>query len=157
MSERGPEAADPIRTYTMAELAQLTANLRALLTRVHGGEFSAGMPNLPLLRELHAAIFSGVRAHAGRIRHRAEGSEHLTFGPHRSVHRDQVPGELETVFNRLTTSVRSLDDNRELAEYEPSAIRTAVWVHAEVIRVHPFEDGNGRSSRALLTDLPPAG
>lgn len=27
----------------------------------------------------------------------------------------------------------------------------AVWAHAELIRIHPFEDGNGRSSRAMMS------
>ncbi|HHH12108.1 MAG TPA: Fic family protein, partial [Sorangium sp.] len=34
--------------------------------------------------------------------------------------------------------------------YELAAIRWAVWVHAEIIRIHPFEDGNGRTCRALM-------
>ena len=27
------------------------------------------------------------------------------------------------------------------------------WTHAEVIRIHPFEDGNGRSSRLMMSHI----
>ena len=30
---------------------------------------------------------------------------------------------------------------------------TAAWAHAEIIRIHPFEDGNGRSSRLVMTHV----
>jgi len=32
-----------------------------------------------------------------------------------------------------------------------NALRVAVWAHVEVVRIHPFEDGNGRTSRALMS------
>jgi Fic family protein len=43
----------------------------------------------------------------------------------------------------LTVWWRMLVDAAEL--YDLEAVRVAVWAHAEIIRVHPFEDGNGRS------------
>jgi len=47
--------------------------------------------------------------------------------------------------------VRSVEENPEAPEYERSAIQIAVWGHAKIIRIHPFEDGNGRTSRALMS------
>lgn len=141
---------DPLRSYSLEEQRQLTTNLLALVTAIARGEFGSEMPSAALLCRLHAAIFTGVRDHAGRTRRRGEGSERLVFGPFRSAHRDMVEGELAATFDRTATSLRSLDDHREDPEYERSAIHTAVWTHAEIIRIHPFEDGNGRTSRALL-------
>ena len=34
-----------------------------------------------------------------------------------------------------------------------SALYIAVWTHSEVIRIHPFEDGNGRSARLLMNAI----
>lgn len=31
-----------------------------------------------------------------------------------------------------------------------AALHHAAWIHARVIRVHPFEDGNGGTSRLIL-------
>jgi len=47
--------------------------------------------------------------------------------------------------------VRSVEENQDDPEYERKAIDIAVWSHSQVIRVHPFEDGNGRTSRALMS------
>lgn len=32
-------------------------------------------------------------------------------------------------------------------------MHVAVWAHAEVVRIHPFLDGNGRSSRLLMNAI----
>lgn len=31
-----------------------------------------------------------------------------------------------------------------------NAIELAVWTHAEFVRIHPFTDGNGRTSRMIM-------
>jgi Fic family protein len=33
---------------------------------------------------------------------------------------------------------------------EMHAIERAAWVHAEFVRIHPFTDGNGRTSRMIM-------
>ena len=33
---------------------------------------------------------------------------------------------------------------------ELNAIELAAWTHAEFVRIHPFEDGNGRTSRMIM-------
>ena len=81
------------------------------------------------------------------------GDEHLVFGPNRSVHRNEVEPQLEAVFRRLEPSIQSFIDNPTAADFEPLAIHTAAWAHAEVIRIHPFIDGNGRSSRVLMNAI----
>ena len=141
---------DPLRTYTPAEEELLTLNLRHILERVHAGEFSRRPINVELLEELHRGIFAGVRIHAGRCRGPGVGSEYLTFGPHRSEQSMKVPVLLQQIFETFSKALASLEDNLDHAEFEETAIRNSAWLHAEIIRVHPFEDGNGRTSRALM-------
>ena len=31
-----------------------------------------------------------------------------------------------------------------------NGIELAAWTHAEFVRIHPFEDGNGRTSRMIM-------
>ncbi len=31
-----------------------------------------------------------------------------------------------------------------------NAIKLAAWTHAEFVRIHPFTDGNGRTSRLIM-------
>jgi len=128
----------------------LAHNLHWLLYEIANGVYDGAHATLDLLREFHARLFDGVRNHAGRIRSRDHGSEYLTFGPNRSLHRDKVPDALEALFTEVRRQLARLLDSALDPEYERTAIYVAVWAHATAIQIHPFEDGNGRSSRALM-------
>lgn len=144
---------DPVRTYSLEEQSTLTLQLEAITRRVHAGEFRDRRLDLNLLRELHEWLFRGVRDHAGRMRSRGFGQEYLTFGPNRSVRRDHVERELVAIFLRVDVDLRALRELGDDQEYEPEALRLAAWAHAEIVRVHPFEDGNGRTSRLCAGHL----
>ncbi len=117
---------------------------------VHSGVFTPQPVDTALLRQLHRRLFDGVRDHAGKHRDRGFGAEYLSYGPNRSKHRDMVKGELATIFARLNVDLRRLNENRDAPNFDVEALRVAVQVHADVIAVHPFEDGNGRTNRLLL-------
>ena len=142
---------DYVRTYTAVESERLALQLRAVTADCHAGMLWP--VSIDGLRSMHLRLFDGVRDHAGRCRSRAFGDEYLTFGPNRSVHRDRVQVELEEVFQKLDRSVRSFLANPDAPEYERSAVHVAVWAHAEVVRIHPFLDGNGRTSRLLMNTV----
>jgi len=144
------EVPDRAPQYTPEEEQTLTGHLLALTERVDRGDFSKELITPRLLCALHGALFQGVRDHAGKIRKRGFGSERLTFGPHRSDSRDEVPEKLDKTLEEARTMVTSLLARPEDPTYEKSALHIAVWVHAKVIRIHPFEDGNGRTSRLLM-------
>lgn len=144
---------DPEREYTADEEARLTRNLHALLTGVHQGLFSSFPLNLALLEALHRNIFRDVRTHAGRTRSSEFGGERLVFGPHRSEHRDAVRTSIESLLEGFGREISRLEGAAGHDEYERRALRLALKVHADVIKVHPFEDGNGRSGRALMNVL----
>jgi Fic family protein len=141
---------DPVRTYTPEEDERLARNLRELTQRLYEGEFRNRRVDVALLQDLHRALFAGVRDHAGRIRRSDFGQEFLSFGPNRSEHRSRVVERLAETFDRLLRSIASFDASPDDPTYERSAFQTALWVHAELIRIHPFEDGNGRCSRLIM-------
>lgn len=136
--------------YTEEENARLTHNLRRVVEAVHSGELHHRPLQVDLLLNLHRALFDEVRDHAGRARGPGFGSEVLRFGPRYSVHRAKVSAELERHFHWLRAAVAALEENRDAEEYELVALQVAARAHLGVIRIHPFEDGNGRSSRLLL-------
>lgn len=87
------------------------------------------------LRGLHGMLYRDIWAWAGRLR-----SRELNLG----VAPEQIAVELRS----------SLDTIRWRWEHTSdwTARVLGIAVHAETIRVHPFVDGNGRSTR-LLADL----
>ena len=137
-------------SYTVEEQRTLTEHLLEITRQVHSGNLRSRSLDLSLLRDFHAALFDGIRGHAGRIRTRGYGQEHMGFGPNKSVHRDQVERELATVFQDVDGDLRALEES---AGYELDAMRLAVHAHAELIRIHPFHDGNGRVSRLCANHL----
>jgi len=106
-----------------------------------------------LLCFFHEQFFQGVRAHAGKHRSAEYGAEFLWFGPNKSLARAQVPDELARVFAKVQASVASFDANPTDPSYDESALRLAAWTHAEHIRIHPFEDGNGRTCRLFMNGV----
>lgn len=141
---------DPVRQYTVEEEDRLTLQLRDAAAEVHAGTFNDRLTTTTLC-ELHRRLFGGIRGHAGRMRARGDGSEYLTFGPHRSSHRDAVAGEMDAAFRKLRVDLgRFAGHDPADVDYVREAIRLAARIHAEIIRTHPFEDGNGRSSRLMM-------
>ena len=139
-----------VPAYTDDEQATLSQQLRRIVESVHSGALSLRRLDASLLCHLHRELFQGVRGHAGRMRGVGFGSETLRFGTRYAVHRREVERLMEALFHRLDRDVRALQGNQGEATYEERVLRVALRAHAEVIRIHPFEDGNGRSSRLLL-------
>lgn len=146
-----PDESDPRPQYTEEETKRLHANLLALRQQVGAGLVS-GRLSRELLCTLHAALFEGVRDHAGHHRDRGWGSERMTFGPWRSVAREEVREGLDALCRQANQSFDSFAGQEDDPAYTELAFGLATWVQAEMVRIHPFEDGNGRTSR-LLTDL----
>ena len=53
---------------------------------------------------------------------------------------------MEQVRRGLASFARSPD----VADYARHAIHLGVWAHADLIAAHPFEDGNGRTTRLFM-------
>lgn len=138
------------RTYSDQEKQTLTERLLAVTSDVHGGAYLEHKIGTKFLCNLHSRLFDDLRFHSGQCRGPSGSSEYLEFGPNRSSHRSKVTDELRQIFEEAARCIRSCDSNVDDANYERGAFYIAVWVHARVIQVHPFEDGNGRVSRLLL-------
>ena len=136
--------------YTEDEQRRLALNLAELLEQIHAGKLLDRHATLDLLCFLHRSLFNGVRDHAGQIRRPGFGSEYLWFGPNRSYRHTEVANRLLDIFAELQKAIASFDRAPDAPLYEESALTLAAWLHAEVIHVHPFEDGNGRTTRALM-------
>lgn len=143
---------DPL-DYTDDEKRALTINLLGVTREVHAGDWGARPVDTATLCDLHRRVFGGVRDHAGKPRSGNWGSNYLTFGPNRSVKRHDVQIELENAFMRAGRCIRDAQTNPEAPDYDSAAIHIAVWLHAEIVRIHPFEDGNGRSSRLVMAHV----
>ena len=72
------------------------------------------------------------------------------------VSADRVAAECASFFSAANAVLRALDRRfpaQQLGALDPDAVRaiaeTAAWMHAELIRIHPFVNGNGRLSRLV--------
>jgi len=137
--------------YTDEEQRQLTVNLVRIATDIHEGRYSSSSPlDVGLLLRLHQELFDGIRDHAGRVRAPGFGPERLTFGPNRSAHRDDVDTELGSALAGAQKLITSCEQDPSATSYTKAAFYVAVWLHARVVQIHPFIDGNGRTSRLLM-------
>ncbi|MEZ4335168.1 MAG: Fic family protein [Sandaracinaceae bacterium] len=141
-AEAPPPQPAPVRTFTADEERRLSENLFGIARDIRRGAYDQVPVRVDLLRALHGRLFDGVRSHAGRLRGPGFGQEILVFGPNQSAHRNDVAARLDDVLERASRSVRSCEDHPDDPRYEEAAFQVAVWLH--------FEDGNGRTSRALM-------
>ncbi|HEX9572703.1 MAG TPA: Fic family protein [Myxococcales bacterium] len=144
---------DPLRTFTAEEKRQLTEHLCGLTEAAHAGKYSDIAVRPEFICSLHGELFTEVRDHAGKIRARGWGQEYLTFGPNRSSHRNDVKKEIEKLCERGEIAARSIVSSKLSHDYEYEALKLALRWHADFIKIHPFEDGNGRTGRLMLAIL----
>jgi fido (protein-threonine AMPylation protein) len=78
------------------------------------------------------------------------GSEYLTFGEFRSEQRGRVAKRVDEILREYENRVLEVERGRATGGHAERALSVALRVHAEIVLVHPFQDGNGRVTRALL-------
>ena len=59
-------------------------------------------------------------------------------------------GHVPPVENDMYIQVKNFYDDLEWKKTALNPIEYAAWTHAEFVRIHPFIDGNGRTSRLLM-------
>lgn len=91
-----------------------------------------------LIKEIHAIILHGIdRENAGKYRNvpvMISGSEH-------------VPPQPYLIEPQMEVFIREFNNKVEAKEH-PVVI--SAYLHDELVKIHPFIDGNGRTSRLLM-------
>jgi Fic family protein len=148
----GPGQTDPDYAYSPQKQRRLAQNLAAIYSDIEAGTYSSHLYSIDLFCAWHQQLFEGVRDHAGSHRSPDFGPETLVFGPNSSVHRSLVPEELRThceTSNRLIREAQARAAELDI-HFVREAVKIAAYVHADLIRIHPFVDGNGRVARLVL-------
>ena len=52
--------------------------------------------------------------------------------------------------NEMYMQIKNFYEDLKIKDMELNPIELAAWTHAEFVRIHPFVDGNGRTSRLLM-------
>ncbi len=52
--------------------------------------------------------------------------------------------------NEMYMQIKNFYEDLKIEDMELNPIEFAAWTHAEFVRIHPFVDGNGRTSRLLM-------
>lgn len=90
------------------------------------------------IKEIHALVLHGIdRENAGRYRNvpvMISGSRHTPPQPY------LIEKQMEDFIIRL----------EQMTETNVHPVLTAAYLHDELVRIHPFIDGNGRTSRLLM-------
>ncbi|SDU84967.1 Fic family protein [Jiangella alkaliphila] len=128
---------------TYAELADAIApHLERLLDRIADGEFAARPFSEALAQEFHVEIIGSILPDiAGRWRR-----ESVRVGMH-------VPPEHFLVPMRMRQYADNVRTRLEFATSLDLQIELLAYAEGEFLHVHPFTDFNGRTIRALLSEL----
>ncbi len=141
---------DPIRNFSTKEEEILTRNLLKLTQAINNPIVLSFEYNSKFVCNLHYELFNGVRDHAGKCRNKDYGEEFLVFGPNRSVAAGDVPDRLQEHFDVTRKLFDQLDSFQKNIQFIQEVIKVSAYIHAELIRIHPFRDGNGRVSRLVM-------
>lgn len=143
--------ASPHGAYTASENRTITSQLYAVLAKIHAGTFRSTPLHPHLIQDFHYAIFCGVRSFAGKFRKPGDGSDRLVFGPNRSSRAQDTTSEIEQACREWESRISELEQLHPTKIDVDGIISVAVLTHARIIQVHPFQDGNGRTSRAVMS------
>lgn len=121
-------------------------------------------PSAELVKSWHKEMFDGIAPHkdyVGQFRDRDLTSYCLqdyevVVGDIPGADSSQVLLEVETFFEEFNLKLSSLESSFPLDGSHPptleevsGVVNLAAWAHGEWVRIHPFANGNGRTSRLL--------
>ena len=140
-----------------ADSPQLRRNLGKVLASVKADAQKRGMPKVAAAKRWQRETMAGLtvpnRDHVGRFRGEpALKNVGVTIGGAPGVPPAQVANALGDYESKLQSVIAAIDarypDGTELdVDGLAAVIDLATWAHSEWIRIHPFANGNGRTSR----------
>jgi fido (protein-threonine AMPylation protein) len=77
----------------------------------------------------------------------------VTFGPFRTIPHEELPAAAANLFQVVDPALAELDDvnsSAHRADLAEQSLRVAAYIHGELVRIHPFVNGNGRIARMCL-------
>lgn len=98
-------------------------------------ESAGGVPlTESLIRDIHERVLpvKGIGGFYRSVAVYIRGAQHVPPGPH-------------LVWNAMKNFAWQMQ-HREF----PDDIEKAAWLHAELVKIHPFQDGNGRTARLVM-------
>jgi Fic family protein len=109
-----------------------------------------------LITDLHEILFDRLFPHfAGKIR--GPSPAHIPYWSTigslaRALPPDEVPAAFEVLADTLARATRELDSLSQAGDpsFDEEFLRVAAYAHCELIRIHPFVNGNGRLSRLVV-------
>lgn len=130
-------------TLTYAELSDMIApNLKALLEDIADGKYSNEKINEDMIRKFHLLIVGDLMPDiAGKWR-----KVPVMVG-------NWLPPEPYEVPIKMREYVQNLQARLENADTVDLQIETLAYAEGEFLHIHPFQDFNGRTIRALLDEL----
>ena len=149
----------PALPHWDANSPTLLANLARVDVGVHSDAVLRVVPTLQRMREWHTVMMQGLDAespdYVGRFRGEpgfAALAEDVEIAGVSGTHYSDVGAEVQIFESRVQAAVAALDalypDANALDEDGRDAvIELAAYAHAEWVRIHPFINGNGRTSR----------
>lgn len=105
---------------------------------------------------LHRTVFSDVFPDfAGTFRGPSPNyiAYNVTFGNRRGVPHDDVPAAMEALGQTAINLVQQLDElqsDMDAGEFRIEVLKAAAYVHCRFVEIHPFVNGNGRTSRLCI-------
>jgi fido (protein-threonine AMPylation protein) len=112
--------------------------------------------SLDIIQGFHRVLFADTWPDfAGRLRGPDAGqiATNVSFGNYRGTRFEEVPGACEALSAELTKLIHQLDDallGLERDDLRAEVARVAAYAHCQLISIHPFVNGNGRTSRACV-------
>lgn len=109
-----------------------------------------------IMEGIHRVIFMDVFPDfAGRLRGEAPRyvPQNVEFGLYRGVLYEKVVEMCDEMFLYTKDYIRELDrysTSMGREEFTTQLVRVAAYVHCEMVRIHPFRNGNGRVARSCV-------